>query len=70
MVSYATGQSDIKAGKKVKYQGASGPMTFNQFHNVFGPFDIVQSDLSGNLTTLITFNADQLQKVASGKGAP
>jgi branched-chain amino acid transport system substrate-binding protein len=70
VVSYATGLADINAGKKIKYQGASGPMTFNQFHNVFGPFDIVQSDPSGNLTTLITFNAEQLQRVTTGKGLP
>jgi branched-chain amino acid transport system substrate-binding protein len=70
VVNYATGQTDIKAGTKINYEGASGPTDYNSFHNVYGPFDMVQADPSGNLTTLITFTAAQLQAVNSGKGLP
>jgi branched-chain amino acid transport system substrate-binding protein len=70
VVNYATGQTDIKAGTKINYEGASGPTDYNSVHNVYGPFDMVQSDPSGNLTTLITFTAAQLQAVNSGKGLP
>ena len=57
---WATALADLKAGKKINYEGASGPMDFNQYHNVFGPFDAVQLDLQGNYQTLRTFSAAEL----------
>lgn len=62
VTSYAAGLAALKAGQKINYDGASGPMDFNQFHNVFGPFDVVQVDSSGNPHTLFTFSAADLQK--------
>lgn len=61
MVSdYATGYKDLKAGTKINYDGASGPMDFNSHNNVFGGFDAVQSDATGNITTVLTVTAQQL----------
>jgi branched-chain amino acid transport system substrate-binding protein len=57
---WATAVADLKAGKKINFEGASGPMDFNQYHNVFGPFDAVQVDLQGNEQIQKTFTADQL----------
>ncbi len=57
---YATGYKDLKAGTKINYDGASGPMDFNEHNNVFGGFDAVQSDPSGNITTVLTITAQQL----------
>ncbi|HUZ69289.1 MAG TPA: ABC transporter substrate-binding protein [Candidatus Saccharimonadales bacterium] len=57
---WATALADLKAGKKINYEGASGPMDFNQYHNVFGPFDAVQVDLQGNYQILRTFSAAEL----------
>ncbi|MDQ2960776.1 MAG: ABC transporter substrate-binding protein [Candidatus Dormibacteraeota bacterium] len=57
---WATAVSDLKAGKKINYDGASGPMDFNQYHNVFGPFDAVQVDLQGNEQIQQTFTAADL----------
>jgi ABC-type branched-subunit amino acid transport system substrate-binding protein len=57
---WATAVSDLKAGKKINYEGASGPMDYNQYHNVFGPFDAVQVDLQGNDQIVQTFTAADL----------
>ncbi len=57
---YATGYKDLKAGTKINYDGASGPMDFNSHNNVFGGFDAVQSDATGNITTVLTVTAQQL----------
>ncbi len=57
---YATGYKDLKAGTKINYDGASGPMDFNEHNNVFGGFDAVQSDAAGNITTVLTITAQQL----------
>ncbi|MEO8970368.1 MAG: ABC transporter substrate-binding protein [Ktedonobacteraceae bacterium] len=57
---YATGYKDLKAGTKINYDGASGPMDFNSHNNVFGGFDAVQSDATGNITTVLTVSAQQL----------
>ena len=58
---YKTGVDELKAGKKINYDGASGPMDYNDQHNVFGPFDVVQSDLSGKLVAIATLSAAELQ---------
>ena len=42
--TYATCQTLIKAGTKINYQGASGPLDYNQYHNVFGPYAAFQQD--------------------------
>lgn len=57
---YNTGYTALKAGKKINYDGASGPMDFNSHNNVFGGFDAVQSDATGNITTVLTVTAQQL----------
>jgi ABC-type branched-subunit amino acid transport system substrate-binding protein len=58
---YATGYKDLKAGMKINYEGASGPMDFNDHNNVFGPFDAVQSDASGNIQPVMTITAQELE---------
>jgi ABC-type branched-subunit amino acid transport system substrate-binding protein len=66
--NYQDGLTDLKAGKKINYEGASGSMDYNQFHNVFGPYQIVRSDLSGNMQVVDTVTASQLE-AATPKGA-
>jgi branched-chain amino acid transport system substrate-binding protein len=58
----------IKEGKRVNYRGASGPLEYNRYHNVYGPFDVVQAQLNGNVKTLYTLSAVQLQSVDRGHG--
>ena len=57
---YKTGYTALKAGTKINYEGASGPMDFNDHNNVTGDFDAVSSDASGNITTVSTITAQQL----------
>jgi ABC-type branched-subunit amino acid transport system substrate-binding protein len=42
--AYADCLNGIKAGNKVKMDGASGDLIFNQFNNVFGPYGAFQAD--------------------------
>lgn len=55
--TYADCIAQLKAGTKINYDGASGPMDFNANHNVSGPWDVVKSDASGKLATLATISA-------------
>lgn len=59
---YKTALAAIKAGKKINYDGASGNMDYNQFHNVFGPYQLVKSNLSGNEQVVATITAAELEK--------
>ena len=67
---YKTAVADIKAGMKINYEGASGPMDFNQFHNVTGAWDIVQAtgDAAGDIQTLKTITAAEIQVVVNKMG--
>jgi branched-chain amino acid transport system substrate-binding protein len=53
----------IKAGKTIDYEGASGPMDFNKYHNVSGAWDVVTASglPDGSTTTLETITAAQTQ---------
>lgn len=55
--SYAAGLAALKKGEKINYQGASGPMDYDQYHNVSGPWDVVKASPSGSLTTIETISA-------------
>jgi len=59
---YKTALADIKAGKKINYDGASGSMDYNQFHNVFGPYQLVKANLSGVEQVVGTISAAALEK--------
>jgi ABC-type branched-subunit amino acid transport system substrate-binding protein len=59
--SWATAVADLKAGKKINYDGASGPMDFNSYQNVFGPFDAIRVTPSGQPVTIHTLTAAELQ---------
>lgn len=52
----------IKHHKKINYEGASGPMDFNAYHNVFGPFDAIRVSASGKPVVVHTFGPVALQK--------
>jgi branched-chain amino acid transport system substrate-binding protein len=67
---YKQAVADIKAGTKINYEGASGPMDFNKNRNVTGAWDVVQAtgDADGGLNTLQTISADQIQQVVNKGG--
>jgi ABC-type branched-subunit amino acid transport system substrate-binding protein len=59
---YATALKAVKAGQDVNYEGGSGSMDYNQFHNVFGPYQLVQADTSGNEQVVATISAKTLEQ--------
>ncbi|MCL8207015.1 MAG: ABC transporter substrate-binding protein [Actinomycetia bacterium] len=59
--TYAQGVKELQAGKKINYEGATGPDDFNQYHNVFGGWDVAQFDTSGNLHPVFHVTAQDIQ---------
>jgi ABC-type branched-subunit amino acid transport system substrate-binding protein len=61
---YATAVKDLKSGKKINYQGVSGPLDFNRYHNVTGAWDVVQGngDSAGDVKVLETISGAQIEK--------
>lgn len=59
--TYAQGLAALKKGEQINFEGASGPDDFNQYHNVYGPWDIVQFDSAGNMHTVYHVTAQQVQ---------
>ena len=59
--SFAQGVAALKAGKRIQYIGASGPFTYNKYHNVFGPFIAVRLGADGKTyKTILTMTPTQL----------
>src|SRR4030088_3390115 len=62
ITNYKDGVAALRAGTKIRYDGASGPYDYNDQHNIFGAFDAVQADAtSGKLQTILTLSADELK---------
>lgn len=64
VTNYRAALRALKRGKKINYDGASGPMDFNKYHNVSGPWDVVRSDRKGNLQTVVTLSAKEVGKIS------
>jgi ABC-type branched-subunit amino acid transport system substrate-binding protein len=58
--TYKTCSDLVKAGTKINYEGASGPLNYNTYHNVFGPYGAWQQSLAGQQQVVQTMTADQL----------
>jgi ABC-type branched-subunit amino acid transport system substrate-binding protein len=52
----------INAGTKINYDGASGPLDYNQYHNVFGPYAAFQQSLTGQQVQVALMDAAALGK--------
>jgi hypothetical protein len=50
----------LKAGTKINYDGASGDLNYNQYHNVFGPYGAFQVNLSGQEQQVMLLSASDL----------
>jgi ABC-type branched-subunit amino acid transport system substrate-binding protein len=50
----------VKAGTKINYEGASGPLNFNKYNNVFGPYAAFQETLAGQQQSVQTMTAAEL----------
>jgi ABC-type branched-subunit amino acid transport system substrate-binding protein len=59
--TYATCLALIKAGTKINFEGASGPLDYNQYHNVFGPYAAFGTDAtSGQQNPILVLSAADL----------
>src|ERR1700730_8128052 len=58
--TYKTCLELLKAGTKINYQGASGDLDYNKYHNVFGPYGAWQQTLAGQQQLVQTMTAAQL----------
>lgn len=61
--TYPQGLAALKAGKQIQYIGASGPITFDKWHNSFGnqAMDVVTN--TGTVVSAKLFTAAQIQKL-------
>ena len=55
----------IKAGKPIKYEGVIGPISFDQYGDITGPFRLWRIK-DGQVTTVGEMSADDVQKVKAG----
>jgi branched-chain amino acid transport system substrate-binding protein len=61
--TYKDCQTMLKAGTKINYEGASGDINYNQYHNVFGPYGAFQVNLSGQEQQVMLLSASDLAAV-------
>ena len=60
--AFAACKQLLTAGKKINYEGASGSLDYNQYHNVFGPYGGFRVDLQGNEHQVQLLSASALAK--------
>jgi ABC-type branched-subunit amino acid transport system substrate-binding protein len=60
--TYAACLALIKAGTKINYDGASGPLDYNSFHNVFGPYAAFQQSVAGAQVQVQVLSAADLAR--------
>jgi ABC-type branched-subunit amino acid transport system substrate-binding protein len=60
--AFAPCKTLLAAGKKINYEGASGSLDYNQYHNVFGPYGAFRVDLQGNEHQAALLSAAALAK--------
>jgi ABC-type branched-subunit amino acid transport system substrate-binding protein len=63
--SFAEGQDALKAGKKIRYVGAGGPIALDKYHNSNGAFAIVGYATDGSNPQLATVSAADIAKYHS-----
>jgi len=61
---YATCLGLLRAGTKIKYEGASGSLVYNQYHNVFGRFGALRMDAHGQLQWAAVMSEEELAAAA------
>lgn len=60
--AFAACQKLLAAGTKINYEGASGSLDYNQYHNVFGAYGAFRVDLQGNEHQVQLLSAAALAK--------
>lgn len=62
--TYASCVALLKQGKKINYEGATGPEDFNQYHNTFSGFAVSGFDSGDNLTQVAYVTPQQVDSNA------
>ena len=57
----------IKAGKPIKYEGVIGPISFDQYGDITGPFRLWKI-ANGQVTTAGEMSADDVEKLKASLG--
>jgi branched-chain amino acid transport system substrate-binding protein len=55
----------IKEGKKLRYEGVIGPISFDQYGDITGPFRLWRIK-DGEVTTVGEMSADEVGKIKAG----
>jgi ABC-type branched-subunit amino acid transport system substrate-binding protein len=63
--TYADGVKLLNEGKKINYEGAWGSEDFNQFHNVFSPYEVTRWNPDGSILNSYTISQAALEQLAS-----
>jgi branched-chain amino acid transport system substrate-binding protein len=61
--SYAAGVKALKAGKRIRYIGAAGPIKFDKWHNSFPDQAMQKVTVDGTPTSSVTIPATAIQKL-------
>jgi ABC-type branched-subunit amino acid transport system substrate-binding protein len=61
---YATCLRLMRAGAKITYEGASGSLYYNKYHNVFGAFGALRVDSTGRLQWIAIMSESELAEAA------
>ncbi len=59
---YPTCVGMIRSGKSINFDGAASSVDYDQYHNVFGPFDILQYQSDGSPKAVVTLSPEEIQK--------
>jgi branched-chain amino acid transport system substrate-binding protein len=57
----------IKEGKPIKYEGVIGPISFDQYGDITGPFRLWRIE-NGEVKTVGEMSADEVTKIKSQLG--
>jgi branched-chain amino acid transport system substrate-binding protein len=61
--TYAQGVAALKAGKKIRYVGALGPLTWSKYHNFWGSEAVQKDTPRGLLKTVAVIPASKIQSL-------
>jgi len=64
--SYPSCYSLIKQHKPVKFEGSASSVTFDKYHNVYGPFSVLRFNADGSTQTVVTYTAQEIQAAFAG----
>lgn len=65
--TFAQGKKELAEGKKIRYVGASGPVTFPKYHNWEPPYVVSRLNLNGSQTVIAPISETQINQMITEK---